>query len=92
MTVFANIDVGGYTWAWYGFYAINKKEALNAVKYDKAKRFIEKYYKDKSLKDTDPFPMRLITEQTWITGSYWSGILNLRNDKARKVFEDYLGI
>ena len=40
--------------------------------------------------------MKLITEQTWgkseITGSYWDGILNLRDYKARKVFEDYLGI
>ena len=96
MTVFANINIGGYTWARYGFYAIDKYNALGAVKSDNAKRFIEKYYKDKSLKDTDPFPMRLITEQTWgkseITGSYWDGILNLRDYKARKVFEDYLGI
>lgn len=96
MTVFANIDVGGYTWARYGFYAIDKRDALGAVKSDKAKKFIEKYYKDKSLKSTDPFPMRLLTEQTWgkneLKGSYWEGILNLRDDKARKVFEDYLGI
>ena len=96
MTVFANIDVGGYTWARYGFYAIDKRDALGAVKSDKAKKFIEKYYKDKSLKSTDPFPMRLLTEQTWgkneLKGSYWEGILNLRDDKARKVFEDCLGI
>lgn len=96
MTVFANIDVGGYTWARYGFYAEDKFNALSAVKSEKAKNFIKQYYKNNSLKDNDPFPMRLITEQSWgkneLKGSYWSGILNLRNDKARKVFEDYLGI
>ena len=96
MTVFANIDVGGYTWARYGFYAEDKFNALSAVKSEKAEKFIKKYYKDNSLKDNDPFPMRLITEQPWgkneLKGSYWEGILNLRNDKARKVFEDYLGI
>jgi len=94
MTVFANIDVGGYTWARYGFYAINKKEALNAVKSDKAKRFIEKYYNDKSLKYTAPFPMKLITENfdnTELLNKYWEGILDLTDGAQRKYFQKYIG-
>jgi len=73
---------------------LDKKEALNAVKSDKAKRFIEKYYNDKSLKYTAPFPMKLITENfdnTELLNKYWEGILDLTDGAQRKYFQKYIG-
>ena len=95
ISVFANIDIGGYTWARYGFYAKNKLSALRAVRSDKAKNFIEQYYIDNSLSKEDPFPMKLITEhfegKEELLDNSWLGILDLNDDKARIVFEKYIG-
>lgn len=95
ISVFANIDIGGYTWARYGFYAKNKLSALRAVRSDNAKKFIEQYYIDNSLSIDAPFPMRLITEhfdgKEELLDKNWNGILNLNDDKARGIFEKYIG-
>lgn len=95
ISLFANIDIGGYTWARYGFYAKNKFSALRAVRSDNAKKFIEQYYIDNSLSIDAPFPMRLITEhfdgKEELLDKNWNGILNLNDDKARGIFEKYIG-
>ena len=46
LEVHANIDVGGYTWARYGFSAMDKKQAVNAILYfgDKYPELFEKAY------------------------------------------------
>ena len=103
ISVDANIDVGGYTWARYGFMATRKSEVLSAIEdcqdaaiREKAEDFVNKYYKKHSLGDSDPFPMRLLTEQDWgkkvLLGSFWEGIIDLPDNKMRKVFESYLGL
>jgi ribosomal protein S18 acetylase RimI-like enzyme len=103
ISVDANIDVGGYTWARYGFMATRKSEVLSAIEdcqdaaiREKAEDFVNKYYKKHSLDDSDPFPMRLLTEQDWgkkvLLGSFWEGIIDLQDNKMRKVFENYLGL
>lgn len=51
--VCANIDVGGYTWARYGFCAYDKREALQAIRkkaltaeeFQEARSIIDGYYK-----------------------------------------------
>lgn len=99
ITVDANINIGGYTWAKYGFSAINKSEAISAVrgKWENAGiDFIEDYYKTKKLPAESPFPMHLITGQKWgkeaLLGSSWEGVIDLRDKAQRKIFEKYLGL
>ena len=97
ISVDANIDVGGYTWARYGFNATDKHEALEAVcKTPKAQQFIEDYYSKNGLSEDKPFPMYLLTEQPWgknaLLGSFWEGRLNLKDPTQRARFEKYLGL
>lgn len=101
ISVHANIDVGGYTWARYGFMAVDKDEALKAVSYcDKywktASEFIDTYYKKHSLPASAPFPMRLLTEQSWgkevLLGTDWAGKIDLFDQESVKIFEHYLGM
>lgn len=98
MDVFANINIGGYTWARYGFMAINKNEAKNAIQNHRkeAHDFIEDYYNKNNLPATAPFPMRLISEQPWggnaLMGGFWEGFIDLTNQSQREVFENYIGL
>ena len=103
LSVTANLDVGGYTWARYGFWATRKSEALSAIRYcpnaairEEAIELVNKYYTENSLADSDPFPMRLLTEQPWgrklLLKSFWEGILDLQNKEMRKGYTSYLGI
>lgn len=97
ISVDANIDVGGYTWARYGFNATDKHEALEAVwKTPEAQQFIEDYYSKNGLSEDKPFPMYLLTEQPWgknaLLGSFWEGTLNLKDPTQRARFEKYLGL
>lgn len=96
ISVDANIDVGGYTWARYGFNAISKREAMSAAYGQEAWDFIEDYYKKNGLSEDKPFPMYLLTEQPWgkraLLGSFWSGTLNLNDPTQVARFEKYLGL
>lgn len=97
ISVDANINVGGYTWARYGFQATNKQELLSEVRScSEAVAFIEDYYTKNGLSDNSPFPMYLLTEQAWgkkaLLGTYWSGVLNLKDPTQRARFEKYLGL
>lgn len=102
ITVEANIDVGGYTWARYGFSAKNMNEALNCISSceninvsKKADKFIKSWYKKQNFAPSEPFPMRLLTEQPWgkelLLNSNWEGIIDLSDTASRKIFEQYLG-
>lgn len=95
ITVQANLDVGGYTWAEYGFYANNRYQAENAVHGNsKALKIIDDFYKGKT--DDTPFPMLLISKQPWgqqcLLGSNWHGTIDLQNEEQVKLWEKYLGL
>ena len=97
----ANIDVGGYAWARYGFSAkledveqilIQSKMARVA---DKEKALaIFKNWREQNPKE-EYFPMNLIAREEYgknlLIGSHWNGILNLTDKNATNYFEKYLG-
>lgn len=100
ITVFANIDVGGYCWAKYGFKAKNRFNAVSCFEglsddlLEKALNFIDDYYKTNNLPHSAPFPMKLIAQQPWgkdaLLNSSWSGILDLSDKAEREFFEKYM--
>lgn len=105
ITVTANIDVGGYTWARYGFKASNQREVLNAIvladytsaeTMQKAQDFVFDWYKKNNLPASASFPMRLLSEQAYgkeaLLGSYWDGVIDLTDKEQTKIFERYLGL
>lgn len=95
--VHANIDVGGYTWAKYGFSATNKFEAEKACKKSKeALQIVSDFYKDKKHRGKS-FPMRLLLEKfsveeakNILKHSDWQGILDFDNEDAKLYFENYI--
>ena len=100
ITVFANIDVGGYCWAKYGFKAKNHFNAVSCFErlsddlLEKALNFIDDYYKTNYLPHSAPFPMKLLAQQPWgkdaLLNSSWSGILDLSDSAEREFFEKYM--
>lgn len=104
LTVDANIDIGGYAWAKYGFQANNMQEILDAISMGngssdtkvKAQNFVRNYYQKNKLQASEPFPTKLLAEQPWgkeaLMGSYWSGTIDLENEVQKSVFEHYLGL
>lgn len=100
--VCANIDVGGYTWARYGFCAYDKREALQAIRkkaltaeeFQEAHSIIDGYYKKNGLSKKEPFPMYLIADKPWgkkaLLNSSWQGVLSLKNPAHVARFEKYL--
>lgn len=102
MEVHANIDVGGYTWARYGFqansrsdvqYAINWNQ-LNPTQQGYIRKMIEDWYSTRP--DDSPFPIKKIADLTYgrtaLLGRDWFGTIDLRDASQREVFERYLGI
>lgn len=100
ITVFANIDVGGYCWAKYGFKAKNHFNAVSCFEglsddlLEKALNFIDDYYKTNNLPHSAPFPMKLLAQQPWgkdaLLNSSWIGILDLSDRAEREFFEKYM--
>lgn len=92
----ANINVGGYTWAKYGFYAEDMFEAVSGVRGLAARNFIENWYKTNKLSHDTPFPMHLIANRpegkNWLLGNSWHGFLDLHNTEQVSIFEKYLGL
>jgi GNAT superfamily N-acetyltransferase len=98
MDVLANIDVGGYTWAKYGFTA-NRKEIKRIIRqrrdiagHQEAQEIVDDFISKNP--DTKMFPMNLLTGKTWskdlLKGSGWEGFLDLNNKYQREVFEGYI--
>jgi hypothetical protein len=104
INVHANIDVGGYTWAKYGFKVEQRKDiedlldyrinAISPSEMQEARKIVEDFYTTNS--DTTPFPMNLLTGYEWsvdlLKGASWYGIIDLNDKNQKKVLEKYLGI
>ncbi|RTY71586.1 phage minor head protein [Flavobacterium sp. LB2P53] len=100
--VFANIDIGGYTWGKYGF-ACNSATDMITIK-RKAKRLYESgqlnevQFKDFSTKtkkgSNGLYPMYKVAYTNYgkkvLLGENWHGILNLKSRVQRAIFEEYL--
>jgi len=98
MEVFANIDVGGYTWARYGFCVADRDTALSAIKISRLTQkqearivaIIEEHFS----KSSAPFPMNKIARLPYgkkaLLGPLWDGILDLTDLTQRRTFESYL--
>jgi hypothetical protein len=100
--VYAGLGGGGYTWAQYGFVAIDKTEVevilrdarnrLLANEIPPVERIFSKYYQDHA-QGTD-FPMiawsRLSGMKAILRGSDWHGELDLHNPEQFRNFSDYV--
>ncbi|MCD8208338.1 MAG: hypothetical protein LUD72_10410, partial [Bacteroidales bacterium] len=106
INVCANIDVGGYTWARYGFSAsrteiaelISSTNRLSDSARQNTLDFIKNYYDSHNLGNDDPFPMNKLVDY-WgrdeakriLAGTNWHGKIDLTDDEQRKIFEEYMG-
>lgn len=101
--VYANIDVGGYTWAKYGFSANRdevsyllkarmRKNTISATEFDNAVAIMDDFYSANN--ENAKFPMNLLAEQEYgkklLLGSGWDGYIDLDNATQRRAFEKYL--
>ena len=96
INVHANLEVGGYTWAKYGFSALAREytnidylahRKLNSVDYDDFSRWLSKC-KGKDI------PLHEVSKRTYfkdmMLGSDWHGYINLADQAQKDVFENYL--
>lgn len=97
----ANITVGGYTWAKYGFYAKTKSydDIISWARFQLSEKQITKanynsFEKWISLYKGKDIPMFELAQfkygKNLLLGSNWSGFLDITNPLQRKIFEDYL--
>ena len=92
----ANIDVGGYTWAKYGFRCQGKSGVERAINWQKLTEeqatslhtLIDEWFAED---EERVFPMKKIGKNA-LLGQDWYGTLDLRDKAQRMVFEKYLGI
>lgn len=98
INVHANIDVGGYAWAKYGFSMIRKGD-VEALKTAAKIKLSAKKYKDfmevyDLYKDIVPFPVKHIANQPYgkqlLLESDWYGSIDLEDDDETEYFEKYL--
>lgn len=90
----ANITVGGYAWARYGFH-VAREEIGNVTVAHNVKEFkqiTDNYFKENP--EAQSFPMRLIADtpegKRMLMGSAWDGFLDLTDKAAVKTFENYI--
>lgn len=98
MEVFANIDIGGYTWARYGFCAKDRDTVVGAIRFsaltskqeERIMAIVDEHFSTSSA----PFPMNKIARLPYgkkaLLGSDWDGVLDLTDARQRNVFERYL--
>jgi hypothetical protein len=100
--VHANINVGGYTWAKYGFiankdeykhllYWADKQRNKGEINADQYKDF-EKWLKGYENKDIPIYEVAYGKEygKNLLMKSDWYGYINFFDTKTKKIFEDYL--
>jgi len=99
----ANINVGGYSWAKYGFSAKSEfhddisswgkwqlsEKNISQSNYNDFSKWMERY------KGVD-IPMWQLAEKKYgknlLLGSNWKGVIDLTNSEQRHIFENYLSI
>lgn len=96
--LYANIDIGGYAWARYGFCTTNRNETIGAIRFsnltrkqeDRIMEIIDGHFNSSNA----PFPMNQIARLPYgkkaLLGGYWEGVLDLTDTHQRRVFERYL--
>lgn len=96
--LYANIDIGGYAWARYGFCTTNRNETIGAIRFsnltrkqeDRIMEIIDGHFNSSNA----PFPMNQIARLPYgkkaLLGGYWEGVLDLTDTHQRSVFERYL--
>lgn len=103
INIYANKEVGGYSWARFGFSAKSRDEVenllfqygerLSAKEMRDAETLIEKYYSNRS--ENEPFPMNLLADKKYgkklLKGSSWKGYFDLTNAEQLKEFYNYVG-
>lgn len=90
----ANMEVGGYAWARYGFHV--PKDEIDLVTVSRNvkgfKQITEKYFRENPTAES--FPMRIIADmpggKEMLLGSDWDGFLDLTDRAAVQTFENYL--
>ena len=98
--VHANINVGGYTWAKYGFTMdVNQAKGLCGrlrTKVSTKKELLKIVEDFEKAHPGERFPMNLLTKHPGakdaLLGSDWLGVLDLKNESQRALFESYIGL
>lgn len=96
----ANIDIGGYAWARYGFSASIKDveeilmQSKTAQVSSKEKALsVYRQWREKNPNE-DYFPMNLIAREKYgkklLMGTHWNGILDLTDKNVTNYFEKYI--
>lgn len=103
ITLQANLEVGAYAWAQYGFKTMKQevdyiisRAAYNSVlpksALDDARRIVDDFYKHHS--ETEMFPMKYLSSQAYgkdlLMGESWQGQLDLTDKSALKMFKRYI--
>jgi hypothetical protein len=100
--VHAGLSGGGYTWARFGFVAVNKKEVesilhkakskLNIKEFEVVKKIYNIYYTNNP--NGDSFPIDLWASLDYmkpiLMGSDWHGVIDLNNKNQFRNFVDYV--
>lgn len=90
----ANMEVGGYAWAKYGFHV--PKDEIDLVTVSRNvkgfQQITDKYFRENPTAES--FPMRIIADmpggKEMLLGSDWDGFLDLTDRAAVQTFENYL--
>lgn len=80
ITTEANMDVGGYTWARYGFRPVNKDDYWRILGFDT----------NTSEADARKAWSNAQEYKTKMLGTSWNGAMDLNDPEQRAVYEDYI--
>lgn len=103
ITLQANLEVGAYAWAQYGFKTMKQEvdyiirraadnDVLPQSVLSDARRIVDDFYKHHS--ETELFPMKYLSSQAYgkdlLMGESWQGQLDLTDKSALKMFKRYI--
>lgn len=102
LRLFANLEVGGYAWARYGFSTdYSEQQLLNVIKdiestkkasFKDAKEIVKDFFSKNQ--DNELFPMNILTGYNWskdlLMGMNWEGLMDLENRTQLEVFLEYI--
>lgn len=105
ITVHANLDIGGYTWAKYGFHPIKPRDIENIsdkcdtlfktneitdFEYSHFKKILKSYEEN----EVEYFDLNKIANTSYgkklLIGADWRGEINMNEKSQIKIYEDYL--